>query len=276
MYRIISYKYKIHSSPWYFAQFVFVNLSKFCCSHNMVHTTSGPLVIVDIFSVGYQEKEQTEGIKNNSPFVFRDLIYKAIYRCHYITLHYITSHHITSHHITSHHITSHHITSHHITSHHNTLHHITLHYITLHYITLHYITLHHITSHYIASHRIASHHIASHHITSHHITLHHRFSQMSVQRTNPMQTFKLILSWNENQCLISSDKCFLPDSFLSLLDCPSSTLSIWRTDSIVVSWLTWTFLPDFRVVNVGTRAAVHIDCDWDMRMIDSCFLKRCV
>ena len=45
---------------------------------------------------------------------------------------------------------------------------------------------------------------------------------------------------------------------------------------IVVSRLTWAFIPYFRVVNLGTRAAEHQGCNWDMQIIDGCSLELCV
>ena len=49
--------------------------------------------------------------------------------------------------------------------------------------------------------------------------------------------------------------------------------------SIVVSRLTWAFIPDCRVVDFGTRptkAAEHQSSNWGMQMNDGCSLELCV
>ena len=40
--------------------------------------------------------------------------------------------------------------------------------------------------------------------------------------------------------------------------------------SIVVTRLTWAFIPAFMTVNLGTRVAKHQGCNWNMQMIDGC------
>ena len=40
--------------------------------------------------------------------------------------------------------------------------------------------------------------------------------------------------------------------------------------------LTWAFIPNTRVINLGTREAKHENNNWGMQMIDGCSLKLCV